>query len=150
MAISSKTEDTSAKPSFFSSLTYPDYRRLWAATGFTQSAGWALIIARGPLAYQITDSPAWIGIITFAALIPSLVFNPIGGYLADRMDRRLLLMYCCATNFLTAVALAVAVVAGVIHGPGGIWWLLGAGFHQRLRPLGADASFPIPSAQLGA
>lgn len=142
MAISPKTEDISDKPSFFASLTYPDYRRLWTATGFTQSAGWALIIARGPLAYQITDSPAWIGIITFAALIPSLVFNPIGGYLADRMDRRLLLMYCCATNLLSAVALAVAVVAGVIHGPGGIWWLLGLAFIN-----GCARSVQMPASQ---
>ena len=129
-------------PASFASLTYPDYRRLWTATGFTQSAGWALIVARGPLAYQITDSPAWIGIITFAALIPSLVFNPIGGYLADRMDRRLLLMYCCLINLLTAVALAVAVVAGVIHGPGGIWWLLGLAFIN-----GCARSVQMPASQ---
>jgi MFS family permease len=126
LAISAPTENKpSTSPGFFASLAYPDYRRLWTATGFTQSAGWALIVARGPLAYQVTDSATWIGLITFAALIPSLAFNPIGGYLADRMDRRHLLMACCATNLVTALALAVAVVMGVIHGPGGIWWLLG-------------------------
>ena len=148
MTASSATEDASppqdapVKPGFFASLAYPDYRRLWAATGFTQSAGWALIVARGPLAYQITDSATWIGIITFAALIPSLIFNPIGGYLADRMDRRHLLLACCVTNFMTALALAVAVVAGVIHGPGGIWWLLGLSIIN-----GCARSVQMPASQ---
>ena len=77
------TTDTT-RPGFFSSLVYEDYRHLWTATAFVQSAGWALIVARLSLALDVTDSKAWVGIITFAALIPALLFNPIGGYLADR------------------------------------------------------------------
>ena len=148
MTASSATEDPSTnetppvKSGYFASLAFPDYRRLWTATGFTQSAGWALIVARGPLAYQVTDSAAWIGIITFAALIPALAFNPIGGYLADRMDRRTLLLACCVTNLMTAVVLAIAVVAGVIHGTGGIWWLLGLSIIN-----GCARSVQMPASQ---
>lgn len=138
----STTENTPVKPGYFASLAYPDYRRLWTATGFTQSAGWALIVARGPLAYQVTDSATWIGIITFAALIPALAFNPIGGYLADRLDRRTLLLACCAINFTSAIALAAAVVLGVIHGPGGIWWLLGLSIVN-----GCARSVQMPASQ---
>ena len=115
---------------------------MWSSTAFTQSAGWALIVARGPLALEITGSAAWIGIITFAALIPSLAFNPIGGYLADRISRRALLMWCCMINLASALGLALAVLGGVIHGPGGIWWLLVLAFIN-----GCARSVQMPAAQ---
>ena len=36
-------------------LQYQDYRNLWIATTFSASAAWALIIARGWLAFELTD-----------------------------------------------------------------------------------------------
>ena len=45
---------------FFSSLVYPDYRRLWGATACSQAALWALIVLRGALVYELTKSNAWV------------------------------------------------------------------------------------------
>ena len=48
---------------------------------------------------QLTDSNAWVGAVSFASLIPSLFATPIAGILADRVDRRtiLLVAYGCQT-----------------------------------------------------
>src|SRR5262244_2691424 len=60
---------------FFSSLVYPDYRRLWGATACSQAALWALIVLRGALVYDLTKSNAWVGFVTMAAHLPSLVIT---------------------------------------------------------------------------
>ena len=76
-------QDTTDNLGFFTSLLYPDYRRLWIATGCAQSAAWALIILRGALVYNLTQSNAWVGFVTMAAQLPSLVVTPFAGFLAD-------------------------------------------------------------------
>ena len=69
---------------FLLALQYKDYRNLWIATTFSASAAWALIIARGWLAFEITDGSLWVGIVTFAAIAPRIFSTPIAGFLADR------------------------------------------------------------------
>ncbi len=53
-------------------LQYADFRRLWTVNAFAGAAQWALIIARGWLAYEITGAALWVGLVTFAAMIPRL------------------------------------------------------------------------------
>jgi len=83
---------------FLSALQYSDYRRLWAATAFSQSSAWALIIARAALALNETGSSSAAGVVTFAAMIPSVVMSPVAGYLADRFDRRKILAFAYSVN----------------------------------------------------
>jgi MFS family permease len=77
--------------SLFASLAYPDYRRFWSATACSQAARWALIVLRGALVYELTQANAWVGFVTMAAHLPSLVVTPFAGFLADRFERRHLL-----------------------------------------------------------
>src|SRR5215472_8425308 len=72
---------------FFSSLVYPDYRRLWGATACSQAARWALFVLRGALIYQLTKANAWVGFVTMPVYLPSLVITPFAGFLADRFER---------------------------------------------------------------
>ena len=102
----------SEKPGVFASLVYPDYRRLWVATASSQSAAWALIVLRGALVYRMTDSNAWVGIATMAALLPSLVVTPLSGVLADRFDRRRLLAVTYALNLGHTLLLAFLLMGG--------------------------------------
>jgi hypothetical protein len=78
-------------PAFWASLGSPDYRRLWGATACSQAAVWALVVLRGALVYEVTDSTAWVGVVAMAAQLPSLVVTPVAGVLADRCERRHLL-----------------------------------------------------------
>ena len=100
------------KLGFFTSLVYADYRRLWIATGCAQSASWALIILRGALVYDLTQSNAWVGFVTMAAHLPSLVVTPCAGFLADRLDRRRVLAATYGLNLAHNLILALLVLSG--------------------------------------
>src|SRR5467141_4171542 len=105
-----KHQDTTDKLGFFTSLVYPDYRRLWIATGCAQSASWALIILRAALVYNLTQSNAWVGFVTMAAHLPSLVVTPFVGFLADRCERRHLLALTYGLNLGNNLLLAGLVI----------------------------------------
>ncbi len=104
---------------FLLALQYQDYRNLWIATTFSASAAWALIIARGWLAFEITDGSLWVGIVTFAAIVPRVFSTPISGFLADKFDRQTLLRWIYVLNMINNSALALLVM-GDYAGP----WLL--------------------------
>ena len=104
---------------FLLALQYQDYRNLWIATTFSASAAWALIIARGLLAFELTDGLLWSGIVTFAAMVPRLFATPISGFLADRFDRQKLLRWIFALNIGNNILLALLVMTGLV-GP----WVL--------------------------
>src|SRR5712691_7637295 len=99
---------------FFSSLVYPDYRRLWGATACSQAALWALIVLRAALVYELTKSNAWVGFVTMAAHLPSLVVTPFAGFLADRCERRQLLALTYGLNLGSNLLLACLVVTGQV------------------------------------
>ncbi|MBT97422.1 MAG: hypothetical protein CL902_02200 [Dehalococcoidia bacterium] len=96
---------------FLLALQYQDYRNLWIATTFSASAAWALIIARGWLAFEITDGSLWVGIVTFAAIVPRVFSTPISGFLADKFDRQTLLRWIYILNMINNSALALLVMS---------------------------------------
>ncbi len=49
---------------------------------------WIYRVALGWLAWQLTGSELWVGIIAFTQFAPAVVFGPLFGVLADRFDRR--------------------------------------------------------------
>ena len=105
-------------------LQHPDYRTLWIANACAGGAAWALIIARGWLAYEITGGLLWTGIVTFATMVPRLFATPILGFLADRYDRQTLLSWTFTFNLAHNVALAMLVMLGYLDGAAGLWILL--------------------------
>ena len=109
-----------ARAQFLISLQHPDYRRLWFANLSAGSAHWALIVARGWLVFELTDSSTLVGVVTFAAMIPSFLFSPFAGYLADRVDRRRLLACAFSVNAVHNLLLATLTLAGFIE----IWHLV--------------------------
>ncbi|MSQ06468.1 MAG: MFS transporter [Dehalococcoidia bacterium] len=103
-----------ARDRFLSALQYRDYRHLWFASVFAGAAAWALIVARGWLAYQITDSSLWVGVVTFMAMAPRAFATPIIGFLADRLDRKTLVSWTYALNLVHNVALALLAMGDMI------------------------------------
>ena len=113
-----------ARDRYLLALQHPDYRTLWIANTFAGGAAWALIIARGWLAYEITDTYLWVGIVTFATMVPRLFATPVLGFLADRFDRQTLLSWTYTLNLSHNVVLAMLVMLGYIDGAAGPWILL--------------------------
>ena len=103
---------TTTRDRFLLALQYQDYRNLWIATTFSASAAWALIIARGWLAFELTDGSLWVGVVTFAATGPRVFSTPIAGFLADRFDRQKLLRWIFALNMGNNILLALLVMTG--------------------------------------
>ncbi len=81
---------------------------------------WMHRVAVGWLAWELTHSAAWLGVIAFADLFPTVVTAPFAGAAADRWDRLRILRLTAAL----ALALAAALLALSIGGVLGIFPLL--------------------------
>lgn len=68
--------------------------------------------ALGWLAFDLTDSKSFVGIVSFVAGVPFLIVSLPGGVLIDRFDSRKLLMTCQALAAFLAVVVAIDVIAG--------------------------------------
>jgi MFS family permease len=99
--------------------TSPAYRRLWVGTILSglgsQVASFALLY----YVWTITHNAALLGLVGVSQLVPLVVFSLIGGHLADRVDRRGLVL---ATRFGQVIA-AAAMAAVVISGTRQLAWL---------------------------
>ena len=98
---------------FLLGLKYSDYRTMWIATTCSGAAAWALIVARGWLAWELTGESMWVGVITFAAMFPRVFSTPIVGYLADRFDRQKMLQWIFALNLAHNILLGFLVMSGM-------------------------------------
>jgi dTMP kinase len=79
-------------------LVIPAFRRLWTVTAITASAEWQSLLALSALATQLTSgyraqSFALGGVIA-TKLLPALVLGPLAGALADKLDRRHVMVVC--------------------------------------------------------
>ncbi len=107
---------TSLLKRYGAALKYSDYRRFWISATIAGAGVWGLIVARGLLAFDISDQSAGaVGITTFAALIPFVLVPPFSGILADKMDRRFLIAAAHAANVILALILVVLYFFGDIQ-----------------------------------
>src|SRR5438876_9373944 len=94
-----------------SALRHRDFRVLWAATFISNGGSWMQKVATSWLIYQMTGSKAWLGIDAFASGFTTVALLPVGGVIADKLDRRQLLIW---TNTLcAALAIALSLLAGM-------------------------------------
>ncbi len=73
-------------------LRIPDFRRIYSASTLSNTGRWMQQAALGVLAWELTESPAFLGYIIFAQLAPMALLSLVGGTLADALDRRKLLL----------------------------------------------------------
>ena len=55
------------RPALFEALAVPDYRRLWVGSLISNIGTWMQLIGSGWLVLQLTNSPFWLGVESFAA-----------------------------------------------------------------------------------
>jgi MFS family permease len=72
--------------------TNPDFRRLWVAGLISDIGDWMLLVALPVLVYQVTGSTMGTALAFLVELIPVLLVTPIAGRLADRRNRRTVLV----------------------------------------------------------
>ncbi|MDA0352945.1 MAG: MFS transporter [Chloroflexi bacterium] len=104
----------------FPAFGVADYRRLFIAASFTSGARWALVLGRGWLVFELTDSAFAVGMVTFAGFFPFVVVGPFAGVIADRVDRRRMLLVTSALGVVTSFALVAVTVTDVVQ----LWHVL--------------------------
>ena len=99
----------------FESLQERDFRLLWLSMLPSTLAMQMGFVTNSYLAYDITGSAAAVGLVTLGFGVPMLFLSIIGGVVADRVSKRLVLMVTHGFVGLAAAILAVLVLTGVIQ-----------------------------------
>ena len=104
----------------FSAFRYRDFRILWLGA-FTSTTGNLMQqVAQSWLIFQLTGLSFYLGLTSFLAQLPLVLFSVVGGALADRVDRRRLLLFSQAVQMTTAFILTTLIFFDVIE----IWHFL--------------------------
>jgi MFS family permease len=95
-------------------LTSPVYRRFLGGTFIGNVGSWMQATALGWLVLGLTNSPAALGLVSAIQTAPILFFSIFAGVLADRVDRRRLLVSMQLAAAGVALVLALLTTAGVV------------------------------------
>lgn len=102
-------------------FAYPNYRAYWIANLVRIFGIQFRFIGGLWLVQELTASPIWLGVLSLATAVPTIVFSIPAGALADRVDNRKLLVLSGALMSVFTFALALAVVLDVAN----VWIAIG-------------------------
>jgi predicted MFS family arabinose efflux permease len=122
----------------FAALRHRNYRYFYGGHLLSLVGGWMQITAMGWLVLELTDSAFWLGVVNAGASFPILIFSLFAGVLADRYDKRRILIVAQSVAFVQALILAVLTHTGLIT-VASIVFLVSV--------LGVANSFEIPTRQ---
>ncbi len=89
----------------FTALRHPNFR-LWFIGQVVSLVGtWMQATAQGYLIYELTQSAAYLGIVSFANGLPTLLFTLFGGVIADRLPKRRLIIITQGSMMVLALVL---------------------------------------------
>jgi MFS family permease len=122
----------------FRSLRHRDFRLLWFGVLGSLTGYWVHFVAQGWLVYELTGSAFLLGVVGAAGSLPSLLFALVGGVLADRVDRRRLLIVTRLFYAVLAALLTMLTATGLIT----VWQLAVIAFLA-----GTVLAFDMPTRQ---
>ena len=89
------------------SLRHPAFRWLLGGLAVSQIGDWLYNLALVTMVYAGTHSTMWAGVTTAARVVPLVVLGPFGGVIADRFDRRRVMVCCDAIRLVLMLVLAL-------------------------------------------
>ncbi len=122
----------------FSALAIPNFRLYFAGQSISLVGTWMQMVAQAWLVLEITGSATWVGLTFAAQTLPILLVGPYGGLVADRADKRRLLVALQVVMGALALALAVLTLSDSVL----LWHVLGLA-----ALLGLADSFEKPARQ---
>ena len=99
----------------FASLSNPNFRRYFAGQSVSNIGNWMQIIGQSWLVLQLTGSATALGAVVACQTLPVLLLGAYGGVVADRSDKRRLLIKLMAAKGVLALILGLLVVSGTAH-----------------------------------
>jgi len=111
------------------SFEFRDFRFIWAGALFWAVASWMQRIAVAWLILTLTDSAIFVTMAFAVYALPALVVGPFGGALADRLNRKYLMLWVQVFSAATTLLMALMVMSGLenLWVVFGLVLLLGAG-----------------------
>ncbi|WP_166866624.1 MULTISPECIES: MFS transporter [unclassified Salinibacterium] len=94
-------------------LRIPAFAAFWAAAFVSNTGAWVSNIAVPFVIFSITGSAWWVGLVAVASFVPGVFMGIIGGVLADRIDRRRVLIVTQSIQAVAAIGLWAVWAAGV-------------------------------------
>jgi MFS family permease len=110
----------------------------WISSLFSNMGTWMQQIAQPWILLNLTNSPFWIGLDSFALNAPSLLFTLWGGVLADVRDRRRTVLFFQGIQFLCVLVLVLLLMLGQLR----VWIIVLTSFL-----IGLTDSLSMPSFQ---
>jgi predicted MFS family arabinose efflux permease len=104
----------------FKAFQYRDFRLMWIGACTSSIGTWMQIVAQGWLIYRLSHSAFLLALDQFLGGIPIFLFSLIGGVIADRMERRKILLGSQYVQMASAAILTILVATGYVH----VWHIL--------------------------
>lgn len=118
----------------FRALSHRNFRLFLSGAFLSNTGTWMQSVAQGWLVLQLTNSGAWLGFDNFMATAPGVMLTLVGGVIADKVDRKRLLIYTQFGAGLSALTLSTLLWTDTIHWRGDVrkisdvWMILGLTF----------------------
>jgi MFS family permease len=96
-------------------FAHRDFRRYWVGVVLSEIGSRGTIAAALYQVYQLTGSTLQVGLVGLAQAVALLVLSPLGGAIADRLDRRRLLQVVQGVQLVMSLALGVITLAGRVE-----------------------------------
>jgi predicted MFS family arabinose efflux permease len=106
-------------PESISVLAERDFRVVWTGQAVSMIGTWMQMVAQGLLVLQLWNHAFALGALNFANAVPSLLIMLFGGVLADRMEKRRILIVTQAVMMLLALAVGLLIVTDQVQ-----YWML--------------------------
>ena len=94
------------------SLRHRNFRLMWLGTLISNTGDWLDSVALAWMVMELTGSPLALGLVYISRGVPIVVLTIVGGAVADRMDRRRMMMLAQSAAMVLATALAVLALTG--------------------------------------
>lgn len=122
----------------FAALRHRNFRIFYVGHVLSLAGKWLQITALGWLVLEMTDSEFWLGAVNAGMTIPVLLLSLYAGVIADRLDKRTILIAAQSVACVQAAALALLVHSGQVT----LAWVIGL-----VLLLGLSNAFEIPTRQ---
>ncbi len=108
----------------FKAFHYRDFRLMWIGACTSSIGTWMQIVAQGWLIYRLSHSAFLLALDQFLAGLPIFLFSLVGGVVADRVERRKILLVSQYIQMTSATILTILVATGAVH----VWHILTLSF----------------------